>query len=59
MGVAGRFAPRPLPRGAGFSDSGAGAGLGAAAVRADLRTLSIVGAGLGEWTMGSQMKARG
>jgi len=42
VGVAGRFAPRPLPRAAGFSGSGAGAGLEVAAVRVDRRTFSIV-----------------
>jgi hypothetical protein len=50
VGVAGRFAPRALPRATGFSGCGAGAGLGAAAVRADLRTFSIVVASLvGGW----------
>ena len=58
VGVAGRFAPRALPRAAGFSGCEAGAGLGAAAVRADLRTLSIVVASLVRWTMGFQMRAR-
>ena len=60
VGVAGRFAPRPLPRAAGFSGCGAGAGLEVAAVRVDLRTLSIVVVSLGGWAMlmGFQMKVR-
>ena len=51
VGVTGRFAPRALPRATGFSGCEAGACL-EAAVRADLRTFSIVVASLVEWTMG-------
>ena len=58
MGVAGRFAPRALPRAAGFSGCEAGVSLGAAAVRADLRTFSIVVASLGGWTIGFQIVAQ-
>ena len=58
VGVAGRFAPRALPRATGFSGCMAGGGLEAAAVRADLRTFSIVVTSLVGWAMGFQMKAQ-
>jgi hypothetical protein len=58
VGVAGRFAPRALPRATGFSGCGAGAGLGAAAVRADLRTFSIVVVSLVGWMVGFQVGAQ-